>query len=732
MERRSRVDEASSQALVAYNNPFVRGMNSRTQEILNYMADLFRQGITVENLDPRETEELVRALKNSGYAPAYEWWKRHRPRFAVKPYLRPSHAPPPVEGSSSPAPPVSSGNTRLPLATSALSDGSGRTAEAMDVGFDPKVGIARRPLKRGSFAMYRGTQASPMPKPARSYRPEFRYTNGAISDRQRTGPVFRTFTPDGRQQMVWQRPANTRFYALVPRPRQSMMVDNVDVSSPAPMSEPNRFIRTTPTVDEMTRGAVNPKVPGGGRAPDLRGAGLGGDGRSDSGAPDLRGTSESEDFYDLYSWRDRVEEGGRQADMEHAASFDAEKPKRMRGGSGINDLDAVNMGIQRKGLHEMRNALQELPPGQKEPVQLVITGKKRGEVELKPLSAGDRVPRSDVPDEPMRRAGRMVGSPDNATMSTPLREYMRLPSAYDDLSGSGRVPSPGEQREQIVDAYKKRPVDTIGVLEEIGRIPRPAAATGGSLPASLEVSNLVRPRLQDQRNALRELSPERSAIEDLDALEQELAAEKAQRGGKRPRVSLAEETRRVQAMEEERSSPTVSLQEESRRVRAVEEEAKPRAPRKPRAAARIVTGDTLVPDKPLPAKPAAREGGLAPYAVLDDYDAEDAGRREARLARIAAQEQEEARARRRPLGIYDAEERQRFKKPPATPERRPRKAAGAGRRVYSPSSGTLVTRGARPKASAQKAAAKAAAAARPAAVVPVPRPVLKKAAAKRQ
>ena len=254
----------------------------------------------------------------------------------------------------------------------------------------------------------------------------------------------------------------------------------------------------------------------------------------------------------------------------------------------------------------------------------------------------------------------MVGSPDNASMSTPLREYMRLSSAYDDLSGGGgRMSSPGEQREQIVDAYRKRPVDTIGVLEEIGRIPRPAAA-GGSLPASLEVSNLVRPRLQDQRNALQE----RSAIEDLDALEQELAQEKAQRG-KRPRVSLAEETRRVQAMEEERSRPTVSLQEESHRVRAVEEEAKPRATRKPRAAARIITGDNLTPDKPLPAKAAAREGGLAPYAVLDDYDAEDAGRREARLARIAAQEQEEARARRRPLGIYDAEERQRFKKPPA-------------------------------------------------------------------
>ena len=66
MERRSRADEASNQALVTYNNPFVRGMNSRTQEILNYMADLFRQGITVENLDPREAEELVRALKNSG------------------------------------------------------------------------------------------------------------------------------------------------------------------------------------------------------------------------------------------------------------------------------------------------------------------------------------------------------------------------------------------------------------------------------------------------------------------------------------------------------------------------------------------------------------------------------------------------------------------------------------------------------------------------------------------
>ena len=737
MERRSRADEASNQALVTYNNPFVRGMNSRTQEILNYMADLFRQGITVENLDPREAEELVRALKNSGYAPAYEWWKRHRPRFAIKPYQRPSHAPPPVEGSAAtPVPSVSTGNARLPLATSALSDGSGRTAEAMDVGFDPKVGVARRPLKRGSFAMYRGAQTSPMPKPMRSYRPEFRYTNGAISDRQRTGPVFRTFTPDGRQQMVWKRPANTRFYALVPR-QQSMAVDNVDVSSPAPMSEPNRFIRTTPTVDEMTRGAVNPKVPGDGRAPDLRGAGLGGDGSSDSGAPDLR---------DLYSGRDRVEEVGRQADMEHAASFDADKPMKRRRGGAINDLDALNMGIQRAGLQGMRNALEELPRlPRRDPPDTPVGPIGRGSglndldvVNMGMVARGAR-PVPDLidlnaasaqrrdPDAPVARRGRMVGSPDNASMSTPLREYMRLPSAYDDLSGGGgRMSSPGEQREQIVDAYRKRPVDTIGVLEEIGRIPRPAAA-GGSLPASLEVSNLVRPRLQDQRNALQE----RSAIEDLDALEQELAQEKAQRG-KRPRVSLAEETRRVQAMEEERSRPTVSLQEESHRVRAVEEEAKPRATRKPRAAARIITGDNLTPDKPLPAKAAAREGGLAPYAVLDDYDAEDAGRREARLARIAAQEQEEARARRRPLGIYDAEERQRFKKPPATPERRPRKAAGAGRRVYSPSSGTLVTRGARPKAPAQKAAAKAAAAARPAAVVPVPRPVLKKAAAKRQ
>ena len=746
-------------------------MNSRTQEILNYMADLFRQGITVENLDPREAEELVRALKNSGYAPAYEWWKRHRPRFAIKPYQRPSHAPPPVEGSAAtPVPSVSTGNARLPLATSALSDGSGRTAEAMDVGFDPKVGIARRPLKRGSFAMYRGAQTSPMPKPMRSYRPEFRYTNGAISDRQRTGPVFRTFTPDGQQQMVWQRPANTRFYALVPRPRQPMIVDNVDVSSPAPMSEPNRFIRTTPTVDDMTRGSVNPKVPGG-RAPDLRGAGLGGDGGSESSAapdlrdvpggraPDLRGaglggdggseSSAAPDLRDLYSGRDRVEEAGRQADMEHAASFDADKPMKRRRG-GINDLDAVNMGIQRAGLQGMRNALEELPRlPRRDPPDVPIGPVGRGSgvndldmVNMGMVSGGARpVPdlidlnaasaqRRDS-DAPIARRGRMVGSPDNATMSTPLREYMRLPSAYDDLSGSGRVPSPGEQREQIVDAYKKRPVDTIGVLEEIGRIPRPAAPVGGgSLPGSLEVSNLVRPRLQDQRNALQELSSssasqERSAIDDLNALEQELEQEKQERK-KRQRVRvepLEEETRRVMAMEEERVRPRVTLQEESRRVRAEEEERPAARRRRPQ----LLVNPTS-PDRPAPAKPAAREGGLEPYAVLDEYDQSDRELREQRLA-----EEEETRTRRRPLGLQDRDERRRFK-PPATPERRPptRAAAGAGRRVYSPSSGTMVNLGARSEAPAAKAAAKPAAAARPTAVVPIPRPVLKKAAAKRQ